>query len=304
MSSGGAGALRVLVVDDDAPFVESLVDAFIARDVRASGCSEPWRVMGWRSRKQLTYDLILLDMRLGMTRKDEPLHATALLQHLMTYAPAAKVVVFSQSEITVDECVQCIQRGALTVIPKATSPADLTLVASVYSVIGNEDATREELIRVLWEDVRTARTGGDGKRLEMLVVNLFNSIPTCEVVGHNVQTGAGEIDVLVENLATHPFWSALGSVHLVIECKHTVQRVQTSAFTRLQEIVKTQGSVSRVGIMVSMAGVTSGFRNLQTERKDSHDIHIFALDRDALQELVETSYDRRDESLRRMLSGQ
>jgi CheY-like chemotaxis protein len=296
--------LHVLVVDDNAEFVEALVAAFETRDVVAAGCSKPWEILNWSKRDEFDFDLILLDMRLGPSPTGDELHAHKLLPHLMTYAPSSKVVVFSQHDITVKECLRCIELGALTVIPKSVRRIEeLCLVGEVYQRIGDAARTRQELIDVLWDDVNSS-TQGREERLEMLVINLFNSMPTFNVIGHNVETRVGEIDVLVENDNRHPFWRTLKSLHLVIECKHEKHPPKPDVFSQLTAVVKTQGKYSKTGIVVSMSGFTSTFRRRQNDVRCVDGINLLGLGREHLERLVGLQFDKREEYLRSVLQQQ
>jgi ActR/RegA family two-component response regulator len=297
-------AKKILIIDDSKVFVEALVAAFNRHGFDASGCSEPAALLGWRSAERFAYDLILSDMRLGPDGQGREINAAAVVTHVMTYAPTSKIFVFSQQDITVKECVTCMRRGALAVLPKTIELASLVLITEVYEVIGDYGQAREQLIQLLWEDLSAAVDGGDGRRLEMLVINLFNSMKTLPVLGSNQLRSAGEIDIVVENLSTHPFWTRMDSAQLVVECKHTKAPAGTRVFTHLQELVKTKGRFSRTGVLVSVSGVSAPFKRMQTERKDVNDIHIFVLDKQHLADLVSTPVEAREERLRTILARQ
>lgn len=296
--------LRVLVVDDHAEFVEALVSVFEASNVRATGCSKPWQILSWSKRDEFDFDLILLDMRLGPSPSGDELHAHKLLPHLMTYAPSSKVVVFSQHDITVKECLRSIELGALTVVPKSVSRIEeLCLVGEVYRQIGDAAQTQQELISLLWDDVNSSITGRE-ERLEMLVINLFTSMPTFKVIGHNVKTAVGEIDVLVENGNRHPFWQTLASLHLVIECKHLKHPPKPDVFSQLAALVKSQGDYSKTGIVVSMSGFTGTFRRRQNDLRRVDGTNLLGLGVEHLERLVTLRFDEREQYLRSVLQRQ
>jgi len=294
----------VLIVDDSDVFVEALVFAFEANKVRATGCSKPWEILSWSKRNEFDFDLILLDMQLGASPCGDELHAHKLLPHLMTYAPSSKVVVFSQHDVSVKDCLRCIALGALSVIPKSVKRIEeLCLVAEVYQRIGDATEMQQELIELLWDDVTSSMKGRE-ERLEMLVINLFNSMPTFEVIGHNVKTKAGEIDVLVENNNRHSWWEKLLSLHLVIECKHLKKPPQPDVFNQLKAVVETQGDYSKAGIVVSMSGFTGTFRNRQNDVRCIDGIHLLGLGREHLDRLVRLRFDKREAYLRSVLQQQ
>src|SRR6185369_10632110 len=227
-----------------------------------------------------------------------------VLPHLKTYSPSAKVVVFSQKDINVAECVTCIRLGALGIIPKSVNPDDLVLIAQVYRQIGDKNESREELIRLLWQMVCDSKDQMKGQYLEMLMINLFNSMPTFKVIGQNILCNAGEIDVLVENTNKNDFWQRLDSLQMIVECKNQKDAAQVRILTQLKELVLARGQLSRAGILVSMNSVTRGFKQRRNEIRQSDQINIFFLEKTGLQKLVGLSYDKREEYLRDVFSKQ
>lgn len=295
---------NVLVIDDSNSFVDALVREFDLNGVSATGCSDPAQVLTWRSRDRFAYDLVLLDMQLGEAAENTVLSALNVLPHIKTYAPSSAVIVFSDKHMTVEQALKCVQLGALTVMPKGTEAAELCRVAEIYQQLGNPQEARQELIEVLWQDMTDG--GADersGQRLEMLVMNLFESMPTFRVVDNNHDTGAGSTDVLVESLNKQRFWEQLSSLHLAIECKNQTRPPEPRDVNQLTEVVKWL-RFSNVGIFVSMGGFSSSFRRRQDEVRRSDGVHIFGLDADDMQRLVEMPFDRREDYLRRTLESQ
>lgn len=296
-------SLNVLVVDDDATWVETLVARFQNKSIGAKGVSAPTEMFKWTSDRFTDVDMIFLDMRLGVSKAGVAITAADVLLHLMTYSPTAKVVVFTQEEITVRECVLCIQLGALGIIPKTSDVDHLILVAKVYRHVGDEQKAREQRIRSLWAKLEEDRDdAAKGRQLEMLTINIFNSIDGFEVVSHNREILAGELDLVVENRGKDQFWKELNSFHFVIECKNERSPTEKKEFNVLaQKVIAKQGCT--VGILVSMAGASSGFQDLQTAGTDRV-TKIFQLTRTDLSELVRRPASGREEYLRRALSRQ
>lgn len=295
--------LRVLVIDDDARYVKSLVAAFEKRGIRVTGCSRPAEVLGWRTRSKFEYDLVLLDMRLGEQPDGNHLNAYDLLPHLKTYAPRAKVLITTVADLGVQEILRCIELGAEAVFPKGAELNELCVLAEVHQRLGDPRRTRQELIEVLWESLDANPRDSSGQRLEMLVMNLFESMPTFRVVNNNVTTSAGSIDILVENKNRHQFWNDLKSTYLAIECKDRKRPTEPQHFNQLKEVVQSRRSCS-VGVLVSMSPLPDSFRHRQNEARENDGIHIFGLGSDHLQRLVETAYDEREQYLRSELELQ
>lgn len=294
---------RVLVIDDSETYVQAVVKAFQRRGFSVTGCNQPASVLGWRARNKFDYDLILLDLRLGELPDGSPLNAMQLLPHLKTYAPASKVVVITVTSVSVKEALRCIELGALAVFPKETDFDELCGLARVYESLGDPLKTREELIEVLWQGLDGEGVDVNGQRLEMLAINLFESMPTFRVIQNNLETPAGNVDVLVENLNKHEFWQGLSSLHLAIECKNRARSPEPQHFNQLKAVVKSRPHC-KVGILVSTTPFTQKFLQQRGEAHQTDGVHIFGLGPEHLKRLVETPYDEREEYLRQVLEPQ
>jgi ActR/RegA family two-component response regulator len=228
-------ALRVVVIDDDSTFVDTLVEQFELKGVYALGLKTPTDLL--QSTKQAPYadfDMIFLDMRLSDPAKGPLITAADVLLHLMTYNSTAKVVVFTHEDISPAECARCIQLGALGIIPKSPDIDHYVLIGQAYRHLGDEKKAREERIRSLWAKLDDASDLMKGKYLEMLLVNIFDSISGLRVVNYNKDFNAGEIDIIVENRATHEFWNTLESLYLAVECKNQSKPSGTKEYNILE----------------------------------------------------------------------
>lgn len=290
---------RILIIDDSPTYVDKVVETFEERGFEITGCKRPAEVLGWRARQKFDFDLILLDLELGKRPDGSLLSAQQLLLHLKTYAPSSKVVVITVTRFSVEAAVKCIELGALAVFPKQVEIGELCGLAEVYGYLGDPLNTRQELIDLLWEGLAKDPTG---QRLEMLMTNLFESMPTFRVIETNLTTSAGSIDVLVENLNEHDFWKGL-SLHVAIECKNHSKPPEPRDFNQLKEIVRSRRRC-KTGILVSMSNFTSAFQRRQAEAHQVDDVDIFGLGTDHLEDLVKTSYDKREEYLREVLERQ
>jgi CheY-like chemotaxis protein len=293
---------RVLVVDDNEAFVDSLVDAFKRAGEDASGCADPARLETMAKRGGFEYDVVLLDMDLGTQPDGDVLNAAKVIPTVKAYAPDAQVVVFSRQDMTPDECMACIEFGALTVVTKALNPDEPTLVKKVRQALEDRNERNPALIRDLWERLDKGRKPRSGEDLEQLVAVLFNSMPEFEVIGHDLSTPAGGFDMLVKNGGDDQFWRALESPNLVVECKNRGEKTDIDDFNHLRAVVETQGASARTGVMVSLGGVSRVFRDTQAARRGADGIHIFRLERPELEELVRLSFGDRAEYLRKVFS--
>lgn len=294
---------RVLVIDDDPGYVGTVVRALEKRGFSVTGCDQPAEILGWHDRGKFDYDLILLDLKLDKLPDGSPLNAMRLLPHLKTYAPSSKVVVITVTSVSVKEALRCIELGALAVFPKEMEFDELCGLAKVYERLGDPLNAREELISVLWEGLEDETGNTSGQRLEMLVINLFESMPTFRVIGNNLETPAGNVDILVENLNKHEFWQGLSSLHMAIECKNRARPPEPQHFNQLKAVVKSRPHC-QAGILVSTSPFTQKFPQQQGEAHRVDGVHIFGLGPEHLKRMVETPYDKREEYLRKVLEPQ
>jgi hypothetical protein len=294
--------LKVLVVDDNEAWVETLVDLFENASIKADGISDPSTLFSWTApEKFANFDMIFLDMRLGSSKTGAAISAADVLLHIMTYSPTAKAVVFTQEVITVEECVRCIQLGALGFVPKMLDIHHFVLVANVYRNLGDDAAALEERIRSLWLTLEKDVEATKGRYLEMLITNLFHSIPGFRVVSNNSLVLTGEIDLVIENLCPHEFWKTIDSYHIVVECKNRKSVSEKEVFNVLTQKVVSK-ALCNIGILVSWTGVSSGIREMQ--RAQSGNVKIFTLDRDDLHELVRRIPENRESYLRGVFERQ
>ncbi len=294
---------RVLVIDDDSGYVGAVVRAMQDRGFEVTGCDEPAEVLGWRAPSRFDYDLILLDLRLGVQPDGSALNAMRLLPHLKTYAPSSKVVVITVTSASVKESLRCIELGALAVFPKEMEFDELCGLAEVYESLGDPRQTREELIDVLWQGLEAEGGDANGQLLEMLAINLFDSIPTFRVIANNLDTPAGNIDVLVENRNEHEFWKGLSSLHIALECKNRVGSPEPQHFNQLRAVVKGRAHCE-AGILVSTSPFTASFTRWRGEAHQVDGVHLFAVGPTELKRLVEKPYFEREKYLRGIFERQ
>jgi ActR/RegA family two-component response regulator len=296
------GGPRVIIVDDNEPFQQTLTTRLNYHGLDTLGFSvieDFFRAL--RSGRLGDYDLIFLDMHLGQDTRGDVVTAVDAILHARTYAPRAKVLIFSQAGIPLDECVRCIELGALGLIPKSANLDDFMLAAQVYPHVGDADRALEMLIQALWSRAGHASERDKGLVLEMLVANLFRTIAGFAVVSNNRQTVRGEVDLVLENRGAEMFWRELQSYHVLVECKHRKLPSEVSDFAALIAKVRGKGSC-QAAIMIAWAGVSSGFRTLQAT--DTEGGRIFVLSRDDLGSLVKAAPADREPWLRHAFGQQ
>ena len=294
---------RVLVIDDNANFVKTMVESLKKECIAAHGLSDISEVFRAARRGDFAkYDLIFSDMRLGIER-GRSVSAADVLLYGKTYSPNIRIIVFTQKDIEPAECVRCIQWGALGIIPKASKAEDFALIARVYPAVGDTTQVRERLISELWRMLLHEENAGvRGQCLEMLLINLFNSIAGFSVVANNSNLATGEVDLVIENRWTDGFWKALDSFHLVVECKSGGGRSEKEVFNVLSAKARRKG-MCQVGILVAWEGYTEGFKTLQSARGGGDPL-IYAMQKGDIEALIRCEPDRRAEILRTTFSSQ
>ncbi|MDC0715194.1 restriction endonuclease [Stigmatella sp. ncwal1] len=145
---------------------------------------------------------------------------------------------------------------------------------------------REEKIRELWDQVRAERDPSvKGALLEDLMALLFKSIPGFERTLTNRKSLDEQIDIVIPNESTDPFWQQAHSQYILGECKNwskAVERRELDVF--IKDIERRYGR-SRLGFFISIGGFTKGFASaLAAERQG--DVLVVALDANRVDELV------------------
>jgi len=277
----------ILVIDDERVFVEATVDALRDFGFNAEGCFHPWKVKSFITKNK--YDVILLDMHLGKSPKGKLLHASNVLIDIKTFLFDAKVIVFSQYDVGVEEVIGCFKRGACDFVPKSSDIADLIEVINVNlsspELYIDSRWLREQLIKSLWDNVLNEKTSEKGKYLEMLMANIFTSMNCFPVLEANKITPAGEIDLIIANEHRGPFWRDLNSSQIIVECKNKNKKSELKDFYTLSKKIESRYAWGRIGVFVSFAGVTRGFKQQMVKEQNKH--LIFFLDKNMLEKLLD-----------------
>ncbi|WP_328324408.1 restriction endonuclease [Kribbella sp. NBC_00382] len=125
-------------------------------------------------------------------------------------------------------------------------------------------------------EASTTKARGDALE-ELMEAMLRAEEPELSVVEKNYRTSEEEIDLVVSNSLTDPFWMAQGSPIILIECKNWKEKIGVPELRVLESKIKDRGAICKVGVFVSI----SGFASTSLERlKDfqSSDGMIYAID--------------------------
>ena len=144
-----------------------------------------------------------------------------------------------------------------------------------------------------------------GDALESLVDALVRTeAPEVRVVEKNLRTEEEEIDLVLSNGLSDPFWSTLTSPIIFVECKNWSKKAGVPELRVFESKMRDRAAVCRIGIFVSRSGFTSTFMTrLKAIQADVG--MIFAIDGIELAELVSSKRRitdwLREEGLRRSL---
>lgn len=284
---------RILIVDDDPQFVDAYrtllrddgyeVDAVGTEAEARRRFAEP----GW--------SVILVDQKLrgpGGPNAGLDLAADAALK-----APGAKVIIATAyAEPAAIE--RAFELGVYDYLQK-----DQFFVHFLRAKVRNAMETwrararaaqtaaeRQEKIVETWKRAREEKNAQTkGALLETLMELLFSSIQGFEYVRSNRQNELEEIDVLVQNNSTDPFWQKEGS-YLLIECKNWSSKVGVNELSLFQQKVERRYDRSKLGFFVAMSGYAETTKIEEWTRRGGNSL-VVLLQSEDLETLVQ-SHDR------------
>lgn len=286
----------IVILDDNGIFVDTVTARLKTEGIVAQGYksfetfARDARAGGLRD-----VHLMFVDMNLGPRPGGGIITAVDVVPVAKTYAPAAKIVIFTHQGISLQDCIDCVRLGALGLVPKSDDLGDLLIAAQVYPHIGDAERVAEALVKELWLRLQDAGIREKGGLFEMLLANLLPTMSEgIRFVGNNWSNRDGEIDLIFENTVDMPFWNELKSLNLIVECKNRAKPPESSDFAIFKAKVKGKGGC-RVGILASWERRSRGIRNLQ-QPQDEEAI-IFTLDGKGLRDLINVPASERLELL-------
>lgn len=119
---------------------------------------------------------------------------------------------------------------------------------------------RQQLLGA-WRGVLDGSTSRQvrGKALELFVATLVEDAADLHVIEKNVRTETAEVDLVLRNDVGRPFWAALSSPIVLVECKNWAKRVDAREARVLESKMKDRGRLTSVAIFVSVSGFTRPF---------------------------------------------
>ncbi|NMO14964.1 response regulator [Pyxidicoccus fallax] len=282
---------RILIVDDSPEFLDTYrtilgTEGYTVVTVEdGKSALQKLDEPGW--------DLVLLDRKLqGRFGPDTGLD---LMRDIQTRAPGAKIILVT-GVADAESVERAFTSGAYDYLEKnAYLEAILKIkvrnaleAARERRMAALANGKREEAIRELWNGVKTERDPHKkGQQLEDLVALLFKSIHGFERTQTNRKSLDEQIDILIPNESTDPFWQQAQSQYFLGECKNWSKPVGPTELDSFRLDIKRRFGRCRLGFFIGIAGFTQGFQTrLTTARED--DALIVTLDANQLGELVDS----------------
>lgn len=254
---------RILIVDDDPIFQETYRDFLLAEGYEVVGVHTAEEAR--KGFRDPGIGLIILDQKLrGPGGPDEGVDLAAEAVRL---APGAKVIIatayadrgmiqrafslgvydYLRKDEYFEEFLRVKVRNAMEVWRERA----LALL---------DHAEREKAIAQTWADARSeTNPQKKGQLLEDLMQRIFRSVPGFGHARVNRQNDLEEIDVLVRNESTDPFWSKEGA-YLLVECKHWNKPVGVPELKLFRQKIEDRYGRAALGFFIALGGYAETVR--------------------------------------------
>lgn len=293
---------RVLLIDDDPEFSELVKDRLHRQGYEV--VVAPDRPQAMDRLEHGRWDVILLDIKLQ--GREGPAEGLDLIGEIQLRDPLAKIIMVTglAEERTVEPAFAAgaydyLDKGGRLFISlllvKVRNAAEVVRERRM-ALLGAEQ--REAEIRRIWQAARTeADRHRKGSLLEDLLQLVFRSIPGFGRATTRRKNDQEEIDLVIPNESTDPFWSREGQ-YLLGECKNWSSAVGKNEYGEFQRKVAGRFGRCRLGFFISVGGFAKTFHTEQlTARRE--DVLVIPIAGEDLDELVQAeSPERRDELLK------
>ncbi len=250
---------RILIIDDNKLFLDTYRDILeqegytveTALD-RASGCT---------MLDAGEWDVVLVDKNLSGPTGPEV--GVDLLTEVSIRAPGAKAIMVT-GFATPESIRSAVAAGVYDYLEKSGQFSTLLRVKVANAVASVRDrrlanlgdAAVERAIADLWRSVRTETDPHrKGKALEDLLLVVFRSIPGFTRVWNRITNEIEEIDILLRNESTDPFWSQEGP-YFLFECKNWSKPVGRSEIDVFVRKLERRHQRCRLGFFAAFGGFT------------------------------------------------
>jgi ActR/RegA family two-component response regulator len=282
---------KILIIDDEATFLEAYREKLGREGYAVETATDAPTAL--QKLDQPGWDVVLLDQKLqGHPGPDSGLD---LVDEIILRAPRARVILVT-GYATAKAVTQAfdagvhdyLQKDALftaLLLPKLRTAVETARALRLASLTSDET---EAEIRRTWAAVSSATDPNrKGKLLEDLMVLILKTIAGFQHASPRRKNDIEEIDLLVRNESSDPFWSKEG-LYLLVECKNWSKPVGAPELREFAYKLKHRYDRCRLGLLVAPGGFAETVKvELLTRRKDS--LLILLLGHAELRELVEST---------------
>jgi len=259
MNDGG----RILIIDDDHLFLETYEDLLSAWGYKVESATT--RTKALERLDEPGWSVVLVDQKLdGPGGGDDGLD---LIAEVGIRAPGAKAILVTA--YASNEAVErAFKDGAYDYLEKRSVFAALlrVKVRNAMEAVRErwlgalDEGETEKAIRATWEAVRSENDRNrKGLLLEQLMTLLFKTIPGLERLDTRLKNEVEELDVLVRNDATDPFWQK-ESPYILVECKNWSGHVGTKDLRDLFGKFEARYKRCRLALFVAAGGFADTIR--------------------------------------------
>jgi CheY-like chemotaxis protein len=279
---------RILIVDDDPAFIETYKDLLATEGYTVETATT--HAAALRRLDEPGWSVVLVDQKLqGPGGPDTGLD---LIAEARSRAPGAKVLLVT-AYASKGAVERAFREGAYEYLEK--SPVfEAMLHVKVRNAMeavserwlatldlnGTELAIRETWAAAQAESDRNRK----GILLERLVALLLKSIPGFERLDTRLRNSVEELDVLVQNGSSDPFWQK-ESPYILVECKNWSKPIGAKELRDLWGKMEGRYNRCRLALLIAPGGVADTVRDLQL-RKSEQDMLVVLIRAGDLDELI------------------
>ncbi|HEY8376480.1 MAG TPA: restriction endonuclease, partial [Nannocystis sp.] len=122
-----------------------------------------------------------------------------------------------------------------------------------------------------------------GALLEEVIDTLFRTMPGFVGLDPRRRNDIEEIDLVVRNESTDPFWRQEGQ-YILVECKHWSRPIERNELDSLRAKMRRRHGRCRLGVFIAVAGFTRGFQAVATLGLSESQELILPVDRERLEQ--------------------
>ncbi|WP_437893526.1 response regulator [Sorangium sp. So ce124] len=266
-----SGDGRILIVDDDPAFLETYEEILAAEGYAVETATTHGEAL--RRLDEPGWTVVLVDQKLqGPGGPDSGL---GLIDETRRRAPGAKVLLVT-AYASREAVERAFREGAYDYLEK-TAVFEALLRVKVRNAM---EAVRERwlatldmdeterAIRATWAAVQAEHDRNRrGTLLERLMALLLKTLPGFERLDTRLRNEVEEIDIIVQNRSTDPFWQK-ESPYLLVECKNWSKHVGSKELRDLWAKMEGRFDRCRLALLVAPGGIADTVRQLQLRKAE------------------------------------